>query len=88
MDSSLNDTASGTSGGERDSIYKDENDDSDFDEATFNNNFNGVVREPITPVVTTGGAGSSATSNLKVNGNKLDVDDNFDSISEQSRHSE
>lgn len=90
----MNDSASGASAGERDSMYKDDNDDSDFDEATFNNNFNGVVRDlipsPNVPsTATANAANNNSTSSSKFNGNsKLDVDDNFDSISEQSRHSE
>lgn len=52
--------------------------DSDFDEATFNSNFNGANRENVPP-----------PSMTKINGNKLEVmDDNYDAISEQSRHSE
>lgn len=55
-----------------------EAEDSDFDEATFNSNFNGANRENVPP-----------PSMTKINGNKLDVnDDNFDALSEQSRHSE
>lgn len=54
-----------------------EAEDSDFDEATFNSNFNGANRENVPP-----------PSMTKINGNKLEVDDNFDAISEQSRHSE
>lgn len=75
----MNDTASRNS--DRDSIYKEENEDSDFDEAAFNNNFTGAARDPIPPPM---------TSSSKINGNtKHDIlDDNFDSISDQSRHSE
>lgn len=55
-----------------------EAEDSDFDEATFNSNFNGANRENVPP-----------PSMTKINGVKLDaIDDNFDAISEQSRHSE
>ena len=62
---------------ERDSMMN-EAEDSDFDEATFNSNFNGANRENVPP-----------PSMTKINGNKLEVlDDNFDSVSEQSRHSE
>jgi hypothetical protein len=76
----LNDGASSGSINERDSLYKEENEDSDFDETTFNNNFTGANRDPIPPPIVP----------TKINGSaKLDViDDNFDSISEQSRHSE
>lgn len=75
---------------ERDSMYKEENEDSDFDEATFNNNFVGANRENIPPMVSScSDTASAATMTSKYNGaNKLEVDDNFDSISEQSRHSE
>lgn len=84
----MNDSASGASANERDSMYKDDNDDSDFDEATFNTNFNGVVRESLPPNVSSN-IPSSASMSGKFNGsNKLDADDNFDSLSEQSRHSE
>lgn len=84
----MNDLVSGTSANERDSMYKDENDDSDFDEATFNTNFNGVVRESIPPNVSSNMTSSSSMTG-KFNGiSKLDADDNFDSLSEQSRHSE
>lgn len=63
---------------ERDSILN-EAEDSDFDEATFNSNFNGANRENVPPPSMT----------KLINGNKLEViDDNFDAISEQSRHSE
>lgn len=77
----LNDSGNCTSMNERDSVYKEENEDSDFDEVTFNSNFNGANRESLQ---------ASINVAAKVNGNnKLDVnDDNFDSISEQSRHSE
>lgn len=74
-------------GSERDSMYKEENEDSDFDEATFNNNFNGANRENIPPQ-TSSCTVTAATMTSKLNGNKLEVDDNFDSVSEQSRHSE
>lgn len=58
---------------------REENEDSDFDEATFNSNFTGANREILQTIPVT----------TKMNGNrKLDKDDNFDSISEQSRHSE
>jgi hypothetical protein len=81
----------GISGGgnERDSMYKEENEDSDFDEAAFNSNFNGANRENIPPQTSTcTPTATVATMTAKLNGNKLDVDDNFDSVSEQSRHSE
>lgn len=62
---------------ERDSMFN-EAEDSDFDEATFNSNFTGANRENVPP-----------PSMTKINGNKLEViDDNFDSVSENSRHSE
>lgn len=68
---------------------KEENEDSDFDEATFNNNFNGANRENIPPQMSSCSTSASVASmTAKFNGNKLDVDDNFDSVSEQSRHSE
>lgn len=67
----------GGMGSERESMLNDA-EDSDFDEATFNSNFNGANRENVPP-----------SSMAKINGNKLEVlDDNFDAISEQSRHSE
>jgi protein kinase D len=72
-----NDACGGGSINERDSMLN-EAEDSDFDEATFNSNFNGANRENVPP-----------PSMVKINGNKLEVhDDNFDAISEQSRHSE
>ena len=76
----MNDGGSSISN-ERDSAYKEENEDSDFDEATFNSNFTGANRDNLQ---------SSINITTKINGNnKLDVnDDNFDSVSEQSRHSE
>lgn len=62
---------------ERESMLNDA-EDSDFDEATFNSNFNGANRENVPP-----------PSMTKINGNKLEVlGDNFDGVSEQSRHSE
>jgi len=71
-----NDVASGGSNADRDSMYKEEQEDSDFDETTFNSNFNGANRDSVPPPV-------------KINGTKLETsDDNFDAISEQSRHSE
>jgi glutaredoxin len=85
----MNDAASASSANERDSIYREENEDSDFDEAAFNSNFNGATREiipmPITPTPI-----NNNNNNGKVNGSsKLEVlDDGFDVISEQSRHSE
>lgn len=84
----MNDSASGASASERDSLYKDDNDDSDFDEATFNTNFNGVVRESIPPNVSSGMSSSASMSGRFNGSSKLDTDDNFDSLSEQSRHSE
>lgn len=86
----MSDGNSGVLGNERDSMYKEENEDSDFDETTFNNNFNGANRENIPPQTSPCTAtASAATMTTKFNGtNKLDVDDNFDSVSEQSRHSE
>lgn len=79
----------GNNGG-NDSLYKEENEDSDFDEATFNTNFNGANRENIPPMVSPcSDTATAASMSSKYNGaNKLDVDDNFDSISEQSKHSE
>lgn len=79
----MNDGASGASASERDSLYKEENEDSDFDETTYNNNFNGVVRENIPQPLTMSG-GNSSSAMAKFNGS----DENFDSLSEQSRHSE
>lgn len=61
---------------DRESMLNDA-EDSDFDEATFNSNFNAANRENVPP-----------PSMTKINGNKLEVDDNFDAITEQSRHSE
>lgn len=70
-----NDTASGT-GSASDSMYREDQEDSDFDEATFNSNFNGATRDILPPPV-------------KINGNKLEViDDSYDAVSEQSRNSE
>ncbi len=88
----ISDGNSATSGNERDSIYKEDNEDSDFDDAAYNNNFNGANREnippPISPCTTTA---STGTMTSKFNGNgssNLEVEDTFDSISEQSKHSE
>lgn len=73
----LNSDAGSVAGSnDRESMLNDA-EDSDFDEATFNSNFNGANRENVPP-----------PSMAKINGNKLEVDDNFDAISEQSRHSE
>lgn len=76
-----NDVGNSNTINDRDSAYKEENEDSDFDEATFNSNFNATNRDSLQ---------SSINAIAKINGsNKLDVnDDNFDSVSEQSRHSE
>jgi len=76
-----NDIGNSNTLNDRDSVYKEENEDSDFDEATFNSNFNATNRDSLQ---------SSINAMAKINGsNKLDVnDDNFDSVSEQSRHSE
>lgn len=72
-----NDVSGAGSINDRESMLN-EAEDSDFDEATFNSNFNGANRENVPP-----------PSMTKINGNKLEViDDNFDAISEQSRHSE
>lgn len=72
-----NDVGGAGSMNDRESMMNDA-EDSDFDEATFNSNFNGANRENVPP-----------PSMTKINGNKLEVnDDNFDNVSEQSRHSE
>lgn len=68
-----NDMAIGSSSSlhDRDSIYRDDNEDSDFDESTFNSNFTPTNRDP---------------PPAKMNGSaKLEPnDDNFDTQSRQS----
>lgn len=68
-----NDMAIGSSGSlhDRDSIYRDDNEDSDFDESTFNSNFTPTNRDP---------------PPAKINGSaKMEPnDDNYDTQSRQS----